>query len=208
MASPLPPSVMILSDGFVMRPLVRGDASPALESWIDDDVAAEMLNTQRRKWSVAEQADYFAKHEGQQERLLLGIFPKREKQPIGLFILRLQSREGIFVISHLIGDRAWRGKKATFETSEAIYDYFFNTLGYAKAKAHVRPENKPMLWLIHTYVWKKEALLAKHLRLTASGERADLLIFSILADEWRARPEKFRFKPQAAAAVANPPVQS
>lgn len=198
MASLPPPSVMILSDGFVMRPLVRGDASPRLESWIDDDVAAEMLNTPRRKWRVAEQADYFAKHEGQQERLILGIFPKREKEPIGLFILRLQPHEGIFVISHLIGDKAWRGKNATFETSESIYDYFFNSLGYAKAKAHVRPENKPMLWLIHTYVWKKEALLAKHLRLAASRKRSDLLIFSILADEWRVRPEKFRFKPHAA----------
>jgi RimJ/RimL family protein N-acetyltransferase len=199
-----PPSMMILTDRFVMRPMMRGDASPRLESWIDDDVAAEMLNTRRRKWSVAEQADYFARHEGQQERLLLGIYPKREKEPIGLFILRLQPHEGIFVVSHLIGDKAWRGsQKVTFETSEAVYDYFFNSLGYAKAKAHVRPENKPMLWLIHTYVWKKEALLAKHLRLAASGERSDLLIFSILADEWRARPEKFRFKPEAAARAAN-----
>lgn len=198
----------ILSDGFVLRPLVRGDASQRLESWIDDDVAAEMMNTRRRKWSVAEQAEYFAKHEGQQERLLLGIFPKREKEPIGLFILRLQPHEGIFVISHLVGDEAWRGKGATFETSEAIYDYFFNTLGYAKAKAHVRPENKPMLWLIRTYVWKQEALLAKHLRLAKSGQRADLLIFSILADEWRTRPEKFRFKPKGAAEVVNRSVQS
>jgi RimJ/RimL family protein N-acetyltransferase len=188
---------MIMSEGFVMRPLLRGDASPRLESWIDDDVAAEMLNTKRRKWTVAEQADYFGQHEALQDRLLLGIFPKREKEPIGLFILRLQPHEGIFVISHLIGDKAWRGKNATYETSDAIYDYFFNALGYAKVKAHVRPENKPMLWLIHTYLWKKEALLAKHLRLAGSGERGDLLIFSILADEWRERPEKFRFKPQA-----------
>lgn len=189
---------MILSDGFVMRPLLRGDASPALESWIDDDVTAEMLNTTRRKWTIAEQADYFAKHEEQQERLLLGIFPKREKQPIGLFILRLQPHEGIFIISHLIGDKAWRGRNVTSETSEAIYDYLFNSLGYAKAKAHVRPENKPALWLIYTYIWRKEARLAKHLRLAASGERSDLLIFGILADEWRTRPEKFRFKPHIA----------
>jgi RimJ/RimL family protein N-acetyltransferase len=195
---------MITSDGFVMRTLLRGDASPKLESWIDDDAAAEMLNTKRRKWTVAEQADYFAQLEAAQDRLLLGIFPKREKEPIGLFILRLQPHEGIFVISHLIGDKAWRGKGVTSETSDAIYDYFFNALGYAKVKAHVRPENKPMLWLFHRYIWKKEAHLTRHLRLAASGERGDLLIFSILADEWRERPEKFRVKAQAFEQTAPP----
>lgn len=199
---------MILSENFLIRPMVRGDASAALEPWIDDDVAAEMLNTQRRKWIVAEQAEYFAKHEEQQERLLLGIFPKRQKEPIGLFILRLQPREGIFVISHLIGDKAWRGRNATFETSDAIYDHFFNDLGYAKAKAHVRPENKPMIWLLYNYAWRKEARLIKHLRLAASGDRSDLLIFGMLAGEWRTRPEKFRFKPQNAAEAANEQVRS
>ncbi len=197
MASLLPASVMILSDGFLMRPLLPGDASPALETWIDDDDVAEMLNTQRRKWAVAEQADYFAKHRGQQERLLLGIFPKREKSPIGLFIFRLQPREGVFVVSLLIGDKAWRGKTVPFETSEALFDFFFNSLGYAKAKAHIRPENRAMLWLLHNYVWKREARLAGHLRLAATRKRSDLLIFGMLADEWRARPEKLRFRPQA-----------
>ena len=189
---------MIRSENFLIRPLVRGDASLALESWIDDDVAAEMLNTQRRRWSIAEQSEYFAKHEAQPDRLLLGIFPKREKEPIGLFIIGLQPRQAVFVISLLIGNQAWRGGRITHEISEAIYDFFFNALRYEKAKAHVRPQNRSMLWVMYNYVWRKEARLKKHLRLAASGDRSDLLLFSILADEWRARPEKFRFKPSSA----------
>jgi hypothetical protein len=48
-------------------------------------------------------------------------------------------------------------------------------------------------------VWKREARLIKHLRLTATGERSDLLVFGMLADEWRARPENLRFKPRGPA---------
>lgn len=166
--------------------MVRGDASPSLESWIEDENAAAMLNTPRRSWTVAQQAEYFGKHEGRSDRHILGIFPKESKESIGLFIVKVKPKDGVFTISHLIGDPAWRGKDTTFRASELVYDYFFNILGYAKAKANVRPENKPMLWLMYNYVWRKEARLIKHLRLAASKERSDLIVFGMLADEWRA----------------------
>jgi RimJ/RimL family protein N-acetyltransferase len=190
-----PPTFVIRSDCFLIRPLTRGDASPELESWIDDDNAAAMLNTRRRSWTVAEQADYFTKQASNPRRFILGIFPAQAKDPIGLFVMNLNPKHGVFTISHLIGDKLWRGKDTTFRASEAVYDYFFNTLDYAKAKANVRAENKPMLWLMYNHVWKREARLIKHLRLTATGERSDLLVFGMLADEWRARPESLRFKP-------------
>jgi RimJ/RimL family protein N-acetyltransferase len=202
MAQLPPPVFVIRSHGFLIRPLTRGDASPALESWIEDDNAAAMLNTRRRTWTVAEQAGYFAKREADPRRFILGIFPAPAKNPIGLFVVNLKPKDGVFTISHLIGDKAWRGKDTTFQASEAVYDYLFNTLGYAKAKANVRAENKPMLWLMYNHVWKREARLIKHLRLTATGERSDLLVFGMLADEWRARPENLRVKPRGPAGAA------
>ncbi len=193
----LPPaSFVIHSEDFVIRPLVPGDASPKLECWMDDENAAAMLNTPRRNWVVAKQAEFFARHEGLKAQRILGIFPREAKEPIGLYDVKLKPKHGVFVITHLIGDKAWRGKDTTFQTSEAVYDYFFNTLGYAKAKANVRPQNKAMLWLIYTYVWRREARLIKHVRLAGSQERSDLLVFAILAEEWRNRDEKFRWKPR------------
>lgn len=197
MAGLPPASFVIHSEDFIIRPLVRGDASAELEAWTDDENAAAMLNVPRRNWKIAQQEDYFARHEGPQSRRIVGIFPKQAKVPIGVFIIKVTPRHGVFTISHLIGDKAWRGRDTTFQASEAVYDYFFNTLGYAKAKANVRPENKPMLWLIYTYVWRKEARLVKHVRLSGAGERGDLLLFAILADEWRNRDERFRSKPRS-----------
>jgi RimJ/RimL family protein N-acetyltransferase len=122
--------------------------------------------------------------------------------PIGLFIIKVKPKHGVFTISHLIGDRAWRGKDTTFLASELVYDYFFNTLGYAKATANVRPENKPMLWLMYNYVWRKEARLIKHLRLAETKERSDLLVFGMLADEWRTWHDRARATSQGGHGVA------
>jgi RimJ/RimL family protein N-acetyltransferase len=181
-----PPTLVIRSDGFLIRRLTRGDASPALEAWIDDDNAAAMLNTRRRSWTVAEQATYFATQEMNPRKCILGIFPAQAQIPIGLFVINVKPKHGVFTISHLIGDKAWRGKDTTRRASEAVYDYLFNTLGYAKAKANVRAENKAMLWLMYNYAWKREARLIKHIRLTATGGRSDLLVFGMLASEWDA----------------------
>ncbi len=202
MALMLPSSIEILTDNFLIRSMTRDDASPKMAAWIEDEMAAAMLNTPRRSWTVEQQLSFFSQHEGRQEKALLGIFPKEEKEPIGLFIIKLKRLQDVLTISHLIGDKAWRGKNATFEASEAVYDYFFNRLGYAKVRCNVRPQNKPMLWLIYTYIWRKEALFIKHLRMPDTGERSDLLAFSILADEWRARPEKFRFKSRGSGDAA------
>lgn len=170
-----------------MRPLTRADAREKLVSWTEDALAAEMLNTPQRPWRMAEQAAYFARFENMPDKKLLGIFPRQESHPVGVYFLQLRPRHGTLVISHLIGDVAWRGKGATDETAEAIYQYFFDKLGYAKAKANVRPQNRVILWLLlRGGLWKKEARLVGHLRESATGKRADLLVLGLLADEWRA----------------------
>ncbi|QIG50919.1 GNAT family N-acetyltransferase [Nordella sp. HKS 07] len=184
----LPPSSLTLeSRNFILRRLTKADASERLFSWADDDLAAEMLNTKRRQWSLAEQAAFFA---GKPDKVLLAIVPRQQEYPIGFYSLHLQPRIGVFTISHLISDAAWRGKDLTAETSDPIYEYLFNKLDYAKAKANVRPQNRPMLWLmLGGKNWRKEARLVGHLRDAETGERSDLLVLGMLAQEWRAARE-------------------
>ena len=190
MAGLPPPDLMLESELFIIRRLVRGDASPKLESWIEDENAAAMLNTQARSWTVAQQEEFFARHEGQQRRMILGVFPKQERHPIGLIMVTVTPKQGVFVVSLLIGDKSWRGKDTTVQASEPVYDFFFNTLGYAKVKVNVRPENKAMIWQMHQYAWQKEAHLVKHMRLASSGERSDLFVYGMTVDERRGWHEK------------------
>lgn len=186
MASLPPPSFVIETENFTLRPVVKGDACAAMESWIEDETAAEMLNTKQRHWSIAEQAGYFTKYEGQRTKFLLGLFPKGQTEPIGLFIVKLRTEDGVMLVTHLVGDKKWRGQGASREASVGIFDYFFNQLDYKKAKANVQPANRSMAWLLLNGGWRQEAHLTKHLLLKSTGERVDLLVFGIMADEWRA----------------------
>ncbi|TMJ38320.1 MAG: GNAT family N-acetyltransferase [Alphaproteobacteria bacterium] len=186
MASLPPPSFIIQTENFMLRPIGREDASLALESWTEDETAVEMLNTKRRQWSIAEQVAYFAKYEGQRTRFLLGLFPHGQNEPVGLFIIKLRAEDDLMLVTHLIGDRQWRGTGASREASIGIFDFFFNKLNFKKAKANVRPSNRSMQWLLLNGGWRREAHLTRHLRERSSGDRADVLVFGILADEWRA----------------------
>jgi RimJ/RimL family protein N-acetyltransferase len=187
MATLPPPSLSLETRNFLIRPISGADLGERLSGWADDELAAEMLNTKRRQWAVREQAAFFAKFANQPGKLALAIVPRGEPHPIGFYTLHLQPRIGVFTISHLIGDANWRGKDLTTETSDAIYGYLFDKLGYAKAKANVRPQNRPMLWLmLSDKTWRKEARLVRHLRDAATGERKDMLVLGMMADDWRA----------------------
>jgi RimJ/RimL family protein N-acetyltransferase len=182
-----PPSFTISTENFLMRPMTRDDACAALESWPEDEEAMEMLNARRRRWSIADQVAYFLSFDGKPGRFLLGLFPHGQKEPVGLFIIKLRVDDSIMLVTHILGNKDWRGTGASREASLAIFDYFFNTLGFEKAKANVRPENKAMQWLLLNGGWRQEAQLIKHLKLKSSGGRGDLYVFGILADEWRAK---------------------
>jgi RimJ/RimL family protein N-acetyltransferase len=186
MASLPPPSFVIETENFMLRPMLRGDACAAMEPWIEDETAAEMLNAKQRRWSIAEQAELFSRYEGQRTQFLLGLFPKGQTEPIGLFIIKLRPEDDVMQVTHLVGAKERRGQGASREASIGIFDYFFNQLGYEKARANVQPANRSMAWLLLNGGWRREAELTKHLLLKASGERADLHVFGIMADEWRA----------------------
>jgi RimJ/RimL family protein N-acetyltransferase len=186
MASLPPPSFVIHTENYTLRRMVRDDASPMLEAWTEDELLAEMLNAQRRSWTVAEQVAYFSGYDGKTTRYLLGIFPNSQSEPIGFFIVKVRLEDSLMLVTHFLGDKTWRGTGASREASVGLFDYFFNKLSFAKAKANVRAVNKAVQWLLLNGGWRIEARLHKHLRMKTTGERSDIIVFGILADEWRA----------------------
>lgn len=168
-----------------MRCLVPADASQLQAGWTLDATASEMLNVERNEWTVSAQHNYFASAGRASDRLLLGIWTNAGNSLIGLYIIKFWPADDIFSYSTLIGNKAWRGKNTADETATSICGHFFNELGYVKAKTSVRPTNKPVLWLLMNGVWKKEAKLQGQLLDRKTGERADVLVFGMLADDWR-----------------------
>ena len=186
MTAQTPPFLIELcTSRFKLRTLEHSDAGSDLEEWTLDPLSAEMMNATLKRWEIRRQRAFIESYRNQKDRHLLGMFPKNAERPVGLYMLRFNQPNGTFVISNMIGDKAWRGNASSQECSDAIYDYLFNQLGFSKAKANVRPQNKAMLWLMFNSAWKRESKLKLHLRDIDTGERSDMYTFGLLAREWR-----------------------
>jgi RimJ/RimL family protein N-acetyltransferase len=186
MAKSLDPKFVFETARFHLRQVKFADASIMQAGWTLDPVAAEMLNEATTEWTVAKQQAYFSKHLSGNPTLLLGIYPRDSQQMIGLLILKTKPQDGLFTCSMLIGSKSWRGKRVAGEVSQVLHRLLFDELGYVKAKVNVRPQNKPMLWLLlQQGNWKKEAVLKDHIFDKQTGERSDILVFGMLANEWR-----------------------
>jgi len=183
--SELPPQFIELNTSrFRLRTLQPGDASPELEKWTLDPIVAEMMNAELKTWTVERQRVFFTEGLVRRDRRMIGIFPQGSSIPIGLFILRLNSANRTFIISTLIGDKAWRGKDVSAECADKIYRMMFLDAGYAKAKANVLPANKAMIWLFANSVWRREGRLQRHLKNAETGERMDVLVYGLLRKDW------------------------
>ena len=175
---------------FRLAPLLPQHASPQLREWTLDPVGAEMLNETLRPWPLEIQRRYFAEQAGMPHQNLIGFWEKTSGKLIGFFLIEMQPKARTYTLTTLIGEKAWRGQRVINEVSGPVHNHFFNTLGFAKAKAYVRPHNRAMLWLMANGGWKKEAQLVKHLREQATGMRVDVLVMGLLPEDWRAARER------------------
>jgi RimJ/RimL family protein N-acetyltransferase len=182
--SELPPQfVEISTPRFFLRTLQPGDAGSDLEAWTLDPIMAEMMNAELKTWAIERQRRFFTEGLARPDRRMIGIFPRDTGRPIGLFIIRLNTANRTFVISTLIGDRAWRGKDVAGECADKIYRMMFIDAGFSKAKANVLPANKAMIWLLSS-TWRREGRLHRHLRNAETGERMDVLVYGLLKKDW------------------------
>jgi RimJ/RimL family protein N-acetyltransferase len=187
MTRPVDTHIEIATDRFQLRQMRPSDATRLAAGWTLDPVAAEMLNSNLQEWSEDAQRSYFQRYLKGQPKLILGIFVRENKQLIGIYIITTDVPNATFTSSIVIGAKSWRGQRAAAEVSKAIYHHLFNVLGYAKAKANVRVQNKPMLWLLlQQGNWKREARLKQQLLDRQSKTRQDLYVFGMLAEDWRA----------------------
>ncbi len=185
--SELPPQfIELTTPRFALRTLQPGDAGPALETWTLDPIIAEMMNAELKTWTIERQRTLFIEGLVRPDRRIIGIFPVGSATPIGLYILKLNASRRSFIVSSLIGDISWRGKDVPAECGKAIYEFMFVRMGFDKAKAHVLPANKAMLWLMAHSAWKREGTLRKQLRNSTTGERMDVHVFGLLKPHWLA----------------------
>ena len=178
-----PQDLRISEGGLCLRALLAGDASSDYENWLLGTDVAGMLNLKPGHWPQSAQASMFEAYRKRADQRLLGFFDSGRM--IGLFVITMSFDHGTFSITHLIGRRQDRGKGASAKAMQMLLDYFFNGLGFAKAKCHVNPDNGGVLWSLHNYGWLREGRLEKQMQPLKGGPRSDLICLAKLNPRWQ-----------------------
>jgi RimJ/RimL family protein N-acetyltransferase len=169
------------SEHFALRTLGLADASPRWAAWLNDPIAARMLNVRPRSLSDQELRDYIVSFD-QTTRLLVGIFDRASGQHIGIATAEVVDRGRKIKPSVLIGEPSFRHLGAVSELATAVREHFLLTLGFEAAVASVLSHNAPIIAFLEQRGWVLSERLPRAKKNLQTGEIYDVLIYEFSRD--------------------------
>jgi RimJ/RimL family protein N-acetyltransferase len=177
---------------YILRSLTLADATGRWAGWLNDPIAARMLNARPRAFTLDELRDYIAGFD-QTTRLLLGIFDRASGLHIGIMVADIVDQGRRIAPSVLIGEAPYRRVGVMTELGDAVHDYFFETLAFEAAVAHVLARNEAVIALLEMRGWKRVGRLPGARVSVSTGEPLDLLVYEMTREFWR---DKARRSPE------------
>jgi RimJ/RimL family protein N-acetyltransferase len=165
-----------VSENFALRTLTPADASRRWAEWLNDPIAARMLNTRPRSLSDQELRDYIASFD-QIERLLFGIFDRASGQHIGIATATVVAEGRRIQPSVLIGEPTFRHLGAVSELASAVREHFLIDLGFEAAVATVLSHNAPIIGFLEQRGWVQTERLPRAKKNATTGDVYDVLVY-------------------------------
>lgn len=175
-----------VTEHYVVRTLAPQDASSRWAGWLNDPVAARMLNAKPRSFTLDELRAYIAGFD-QTTRLLVGIFDRASGEHIGIMVGDIIDEGRRIVPSVLIGEAAYRHIGVISELGDALHGHFFDTLAFEAAVAYILPRNEAAIGLLQMRGWQLKQRLEGAKISATTGEKLDLLMYEITKATWRSR---------------------
>lgn len=174
------PSVRIDAGAHQLRS-VGPEVAPVIAGWLADPVAATGLGLADGQASPERIARLLAELDRVRDHAL-GIFRQRDDGLAGLYLVRVDPRHAVALLS-VVADPALRGQGTATSIAVALVDWLF-ARGVAKVAARVAATNRPVIdWL--TPRVRLEGRLRDEL--SSPDGRVDLLLFGITRAEWPRR---------------------
>jgi [ribosomal protein S5]-alanine N-acetyltransferase len=168
---------------FLLRSIVRADASGKWLGWLADAEVMRPLHMPTRQSSIEEIAVHIEQFDND-VRLLVGIFTQEAREHIGFYMIEVDRVHALASFSVLVGDRSWWGRGVVNETRSALLGHFFDERGIEKAIGQPLARNFGALFNYRAQGWKLEGVWRKHRRSFLTGERIDQYNFALLKEEW------------------------
>jgi RimJ/RimL family protein N-acetyltransferase len=177
-------SVTFETERFLFRPLTEADVSERWAQWLNDPIAAQMLNARPRSMTLDELRAYVWGFDGR-NRWLVGIFHRTTGQHIGIGTGELVEFGRKFIPSILIGEPEFRNMGMLTDILDSMGEHYFETLGFAAAVATVLAYNKVVIHFLESRGFKLVRTLPGHKKSARGGPAIDLLVYEFSRAEWR-----------------------
>lgn len=173
------------TDRFFLRSLTPDDATEAYVSWWNDPEIQEGLNAPARGWDRQRAIKHISQFDNK-TRFHLGIFCKNTNKMIGFFAVFVEQGRKVAKTNVVIGDKDYWGRRVVHEVRARMLDFLFDVLKMEKVKGEIYGRNIGSIFNYKELGFTSEGILRKEIN-HFSGGRADVYLFGLLRDEWKAR---------------------
>ncbi len=174
------------TERYRLRILTPADATPRYLGWLNDPQVTRYLESRHRPNGLDDIRAYITSHDGH-AGFLLGIFTKTGEH-VGNYSMRIDLPNAVGTLGVMIGDRDHWGRDVVLETRAAMLHYAFETLRLHKVCGACLSTNLPAIYNYRRQGWAHEGIRREQ-AIGDGGSRVDVVMFGMLARDWRQRRE-------------------
>jgi RimJ/RimL family protein N-acetyltransferase len=170
---------------YLLRTLKPDDASERWAGWMADHRSVRLLNVPAKAMSRQDVAAYIRQFD-QRSSLLIGIFEKPTRAPIGFIRLDIAHAFSRALGFMFIGEGRFRHSAVIDALGLQFQDYVFDTLGLRTLLTTVLARNRAMVLYLVKHGWTLDKTIERHVRSQTDDTMLDLCFLSLSGDAWRA----------------------
>jgi RimJ/RimL family protein N-acetyltransferase len=178
--------VTLESENFLVRTATLDDVNERWAGWLNDPVAAMMLNARPRTFTLDELRDYVRSFD-QIDRILAVVLDRKTGDLIGISILEFLPGRRKVRPSVLIGEPEFRNMGLLHEMEQIAYETYFDGFKVDAVVSNVLAHNSIAIAFNESRGWKLTQRLVGAKRSSRTGEPLDVLVYEITRDMWLAR---------------------
>ena len=178
--------VRLESENFIVRTATLDDVSERWAGWLNDPVAAMMLNAKPRTFTLDELRDYVRSYD-QINRILAVILERKTGKLIGISILEFLPGGRKVRPSMLIGEPEFRSMGLLHEMEQLAYETYFDGFKIDAVVSNVLAHNSIAIAFNESRGWKLTQRIVGAKKSARTGEPLDVLIYEFTRDMWLAK---------------------
>ncbi len=178
--------VRLESENFIVRTATLEDVNERWAGWLNDPIAAMMLNAKPRIFTLDELRDYVRSFD-QFNRILAAVFDRKTGQHIGISILEFLPGRRKVRPSVLIGEPEFRSMGLLHEMEQIAYEIYFDGFKVDAVVSNVLAHNEVAIAFNQSRGWKMMQRLVGAKRSARTGEPIDILVFEFTREMWLAK---------------------